>query len=111
MRSMIVSACLLTTSAFGTESVVPLTGEDGQRTNEQMVLMHQGSDTKSIVTRKRVAVFPGDNVIPHLIDGASWSSAVTLTNLDTRTLEVTVYFFRDDGSNLMLPVTGQGSIR
>jgi hypothetical protein len=58
-----------------------------------------------------VVAFPGDNVIPHIADGGSWSSAVTLTNLDARTIRVTVLFFRDDGSDLVLPVAGQGNVR
>jgi hypothetical protein len=102
---------LLATSAFGAEAVVSPTGEDGQRFNEQAVLIRQGSDTKTVSARKNVAVFAGDNVIPHMVDGGSWSSAVTLTNLDTRTLQVTVFFFRDDGSDLALPVVGQGMVR
>lgn len=111
MRSHTIFACLLATSLIAAENVVPLLGEDGQRTNEQMVLTHKAANTKSVTTQKGVAVFSGDNVIPHLVDGGAWSSSVTLTNLDTRTLEVTVYFFRDDGSNLVLPVAGQGPVR
>jgi hypothetical protein len=90
--------------------IVPVPGEDGGRTNEQLLMLRHASGKKDGSTRKVVA-FPGDNVIPHVVDGGSWSTAVTLTNLDTRTIRMTVFFLRDNGSDLLLPISGHGNVR
>jgi hypothetical protein len=112
MHASTVVLCLLTGSALAAEPVIPLTGEDGQRMNEQLLFLHQTpKKAASGEARRKVAVFPGDNVIPHITDGGAWSSAITLANLDTRTIRVTVLFFRDDGSDLLLPIAGQGNVR
>jgi hypothetical protein len=109
MDSSKLAVCLLAATALSAQ-VVPMTGEDGQRNNEQLLMLRHSSG-KGAGSARKVVAFPGDNVIPHVVDGGSWSTAVTLTNLDTRTIRMTVLFFRDDGSDLMLPLAGHGTVR
>ena len=107
-RLLPLAVAMICCSAFA-QNIVPLSGEDGGDINRQTVFLHQNPRSKA--AGKAVAVFAGDNVISHIVDGGAWSSAVTLTNLDTRTVRVTLLFFRDDGSDMMLPVVGQGTVR
>ena len=56
-------------------------------------------------------MFIGDRVIPHFVDGASWKSSVTTLNLEDHPVTFQILFFNDNGTDLYVPVTGQGSVR
>jgi hypothetical protein len=60
---------------------------------------------------KNVIVFTGDNVIPHVVDGAGWKTTFVLTNLDTRTIRFSLAFVADNGDDLSLPVNDVGTVR
>ena len=112
MHSSKLMICLLSATALFGE-IVPLTGESGKRNNEHLISRRQVPGKVASGAARASIAFSGDNVIPHIVDGVdggSWSSAITLTNLDIRTVTVTVYFLRDDGSDLVLPVTGLGNV-
>jgi hypothetical protein len=62
-------------------------------------------------TGNRVVVFIGDRVIPHFIDGASWQTSVTVINLENHPTSFDVLFFKDDGTDFVVPVEGHGPAR
>lgn len=53
-------------------------------------------------------VFPRDNVIPQVVDGAGWRASFSFANLDSRTVVFTIYFFDDAGNAMSLDVSGVG---
>ncbi len=60
---------------------------------------------------KNVVVFPGDRVFAQFVDGASWQTSIYLVNLENHPTSFSVLFLRDDGSDLYVPVVGQGLVR
>jgi len=58
----------------------------------------------------KVVVFVGDRVIPQFVDGGGWKTSVTMVNLENHPTSFQVLFFRDDGSDLAVPVVGQGVV-
>jgi hypothetical protein len=58
-----------------------------------------------------VVVFIGDRVIPQFVDGANWQTAITVVNLENHLTSFDVLFFRDDGTDLIVPVVAQGPVR
>jgi hypothetical protein len=93
------------------QTVQGIAAEDGASFNRAEIEQRQASSSVAKTNRRNVAVFPGDNVISHFADGGGWSSAVTLTNLDSKRLHARLLFMRDDGTDLILPIVGQGNVR
>ncbi len=58
---------------------------------------------------KQVLVFPGDDVIPHVVGGGPWTTSITLVNLGTVQANLNVWFYGDDGSDQNFTVEGIGS--
>jgi hypothetical protein len=59
----------------------------------------------------RTVVFIGDRVIPQFVDGGAWQTSVTVVNLENHPTAFDVLFFKDDGTDLIVPVVGQGPVR
>lgn len=74
-----------------------------------MELERRGSNLKS--KQKHVIVFPGDDVVPQFVDGSGWSTTITLTNLDTKRVKTTVYFFTETGTDMTVTINGVGTAR
>jgi hypothetical protein len=55
-----------------------------------------------------VISIPGDSVIPQLVDGGTWQTALTFVNLDSKLLHFTVYFIGDSGDDLEVDLVGLG---
>ena len=53
-------------------------------------------------------VFPGDNVIPQLVDGSGWMTSFSFANLDSKLLRFQVYFFSSAGAEMPIMVPGVG---
>lgn len=53
-------------------------------------------------------VFTGDWVVPQFVDGGSWQTTIKLANLDTQTARLSVYFTKDDGTEMQTPIVGLG---
>jgi len=51
-----------------------------------------------------VVLFTGDTVFPQVVDGGTWKTSFIITNLDTVSRHCEVRFFRDDGSDMLLPI-------
>ena len=49
------------------------------------------------------------DTIPHIVDGASWKTTLTLVNLDTATRKYKIVFHGDDGALKSFAFVGQGS--
>ena len=49
-----------------------------------------------------------DDVIPHLVFGDTWNTAVTLVNLSNEEAEVPVEFFQQDGEPMLVPIADVG---
>lgn len=60
--------------------------------------------------RPDVVVFIGDRVIPQFVDGAGWKTSVTMVNLENHPTSFMVLFFQDNGTDLAVPVLGQGTV-
>ena len=56
-------------------------------------------------------MFPGDRVIPQFVDGGSWKTTITCLNLENHSVAFQILFFKDDGTDLYVPVIGQGLVR
>ena len=106
-RLLLYFAVLSTTAAA--QSVVrglPSGGSAGL--NRQAIAARQAAQSPK-TSRRGVAVFPGDNIIPQLVEGAGWSTAMTFVNLDVKSVRFTIYFLDDNGDDLAIPVTGIGT--
>lgn len=57
---------------------------------------------------RQAIVFPGENVIPQLVDGAGWQTSFTFANLDSKTLTFEIYFFSSAGAEMPINVPGVG---
>jgi len=95
------------------QQIVPLTdGYAGstlnQRARDDKLTSHDALDA---VKKPNVVVFAGDRVIAQFVDGASWLTAITVVNLENHPTSFNVFFFRDDGTDLIVPVVGQGPVR
>ncbi|MBI3681784.1 MAG: hypothetical protein HY235_15500 [Acidobacteria bacterium] len=92
------------------QTVEGLTGGNSEsRLNQQFLEQRNLSTPK---TKERdVVVFIGDRVIPQFVDGASWKTSITVVNLENRAVNFQVLFFRDNGTDLIVPVVGQGLVR
>jgi hypothetical protein len=84
----------------------------GSRSNQDLVSLRraQRPQTESMAASPRVVVFTGDRVIPQFVDGGSWQTAITVVNLENHATTFDVLFFDDDGNNLDVPVTGEGTV-
>lgn len=49
------------------------------------------------------------DTIPHVVDGASWKTTITLVNLDTATRKYKLVFYGDDGAPKAFSFVGRGS--
>ena len=59
--------------------------------------------------RPRIGIDPvADYVIPIVYDGGGYSTSFFLSNRDSKTLHLGVYFIASDGSALTLPISGIG---
>lgn len=93
------------------QTVVGLEGSDPQaRLNQQILAQRQGGTIKKSGD-KQIVVFTGDRVIPQFVDGGSWKTSMFFVNLESHTVSFQVLFFNDDGSDMLVPIVGQGLVR
>src|ERR1700730_14157616 len=102
--------------AFGTvtfaQALVGLTdGFPGSRLNQDAVSRKIATHGTAAKSDPRVVVFTGDRVIAQFVDGARWQTAVTVINLENHPTSFDVLFFNDDGTDLVVPVAGDGFVR
>jgi hypothetical protein len=90
--------------------VVPFTAEGTDSTLNQRFLAERDS-SRSKSDKKDIVVFVGDRVIPQFVDGAGWKTTITLINLENNLVAFQVLFFQDNGTDLYVPIAGQGLVR
>ncbi len=56
-------------------------------------------------------VFTGDRVIPQFVDGGSLKTTVTTLNLESHSVKFQIFFFKDDGTDMYVPIVGPGFVR
>jgi hypothetical protein len=95
------------------QQIVPLTdGYSGSTLNQHLRTDKlTSSATTNGIKHPKVVVFTGDRVIAQFVDGGSWQTAITVVNLENHPTSFDVLFFRDDGTDLFVPVVGQGVVR
>jgi hypothetical protein len=64
------------------------------------------SRTTTATAKPRVIVFEGDTVISQFVDGGSWLTSITVTNLETYSTSFNVLFFQNDGTDFNVPIVG-----
>lgn len=117
MHRLAIAALLLT--PLSGQTVEGLFGGNAETTLNQDLLRgnrHKRAEAETTSktskgSRPEVVVFPGDRVIPQFVDGGSWQTSITVINLENRSVTFQVLFFRDNGSDMLVPVVGQGSVR
>jgi hypothetical protein len=103
-------ALLLAASLSMAQTTTPMRGSfSGDRLNEQF--LRQRSNTTDKSSQKQVVVFSGDRVIPQFVDGGSWKTSMFFVNLENHSVSFQVLFFNDDGSDMSVPILGQGLVR
>lgn len=108
--SHVGAALLLFASLSEAQTVTPLTSSyEGSRFNQQ--LLGERSELSKKNLQPRIAVFPGDRVIPQFVDGGSWKTSMFFVNLESHPVSFQVLFFRDDGGDMSVPILGQGLVR
>jgi hypothetical protein len=98
----------LLSSVCAAQTAVGLTGVDGATLNQQLLAQRQVEKKNG---QKDVVVFIGDRVIPQFVDGGSWKTSIFLVNLENHSTSFQVLFFKDNGTDLIVPVVGQGPVR
>lgn len=109
-----IGLCALALSPLLAQEAIGLRGYDGSgsRLNEERIRLRRvQAATRSLSADPKVVVFIGDRVIPQFVDGDSWLTAITLVNLENHPVSFDVLFFADDGTDLVVPVVGQGLVR
>jgi len=114
-------AVLLITSSWAmAQTLEGVTGVDTQSNFNQQFLARRHLDVKNSPTvtqpqagvlQPNIVVFPGDRVIPHVVDGGSWQTSFFFVNLENHPTTFQVLFFDDFGNDLVLPVAGFGLVR
>ena len=96
------------------QEIIPFTSSStGSKLNQEFHARRrvESKASSSLSADPRIVVFVGDRVIPQFVDGGSWQTAVTVVNLENHSTDFDVLFFKDDGTDFFVPVTGQGPVR
>lgn len=93
---------------FGTDS--------GSSLNQQFLQQRradgaQGVQPQGGTIRPKIVVFPGDRVIAQFVDGGGWKTSVFFVNLESHPVNFQVLFFKDDGTDMFVPIVGVGRVR
>jgi hypothetical protein len=104
------AALLIFASTSMAQTTTGLAGSlPGDRLNQQLLQSRSSESRKS--AQGHVVVFPGDRVIAQFVDGGSWKTSMYFVNLENHSVSFQVLFFADDGSDMSVPVSGQGVVR
>jgi hypothetical protein len=108
-RIVAIAAVSCTSLAFA-QSITGLPPTEPESIQNQIDLSgrhaaYRAQSSKSAMT-PHVVVFTGDTVISQFVDGGSWLTSITVTNLETHSTSFDVLFFQDDGTDFNVPIVG-----
>jgi hypothetical protein len=83
---------------------------DWNQLRQRLSAAHVSQQGRSSSGTRGLTVFTGDWAIPQFVDGGGWQTSLVLANLDTQTAFLTVYFIKDDGTDMQVPVVGLGNV-
>jgi hypothetical protein len=66
--------------------------------------LHSKVVPRATAKQPGVVLFTGDTVFAQVVDGGTWKTSFIISNLDTVSRHCEVRFFRDDGSDMLLPI-------
>jgi hypothetical protein len=107
MVALCLGACAFAQTVTGFDDGYP-----GSRRNAES-LSHRAPNKprEAANTSPHVVVFTGDRVIPQFVDGGSWQTSITVVNLENHPTSFDVLFLDDNGNDLFVPISGQGTVR
>src|ERR1700694_692874 len=109
---LLVSLC--TALPIFAQRTVAITSAVGGRANAAAAdALHNKVAPRAASNQPGVVLFTGDTVFPQVVDGGTWKTSFIITNLDTVSRHCEVRFFRDDGTDMLLPIfseTLQGNL-
>jgi hypothetical protein len=87
--------------------------EAGEMQNQKLVAVRRATKSQVIAeaAQPRVIVFKGDTVISQFVDGGSWLTSITVTNLETHSTSFDVMFFKNDGTDFDVPIVGLSGLQ
>lgn len=87
------------------QHTVAITSVAGGRANAAAAdALHGRVAPRAAPNRPSVVLFTGDTVFPQVVDGGGWKTSFIISNLDTVARHCEVRFFRDDGTDMLLPI-------
>lgn len=102
MKKILLLSLLSTVVSYGAEEpTVHAISTVGLKTETQRTAALGGS--------RNTFVLPGDDVLPHLVNGDGWKSQIFLTNLSRIRMSYTLDFWRSDGSYWPVSIIGRGT--
>ena len=104
-----VGILIFTSVAVAQSTTALMSSFPGDRLNQQTLSTRFEEAKKG--AQKHVVVFPGDRVIAQFVDGGSWKTSMFFVNLEDHSVSFQVLFFNDDGSDMTVPIVGQGPVR
>src|SRR5579862_8289916 len=81
-----------------------VTGAAGSTFNRSSSVLPGTATSAQFGRRQKVVVFSGDRVIPQVVDGGGWKTTFILNNLENTARHIQLVFFRDDGTDMFLPI-------
>jgi hypothetical protein len=100
----------LAASSVFAQSIIGLgTAEPRSIGNQTLLAARRAAPKSQGITETatpRVVVFKGDTVISQFVDGGSWLTSITVTNLEAHSTSFDVLFFQDDGTDFNVTIVG-----
>lgn len=98
------------------QTIVGVSGTDVGSSFNQQFLRQRNISSKIVqpasgTPQPRVVVFPGDRVIPQLVDGGGWKTSLFFVNLENHPVTFQVLFFKDNGDDMFVSINGLGLVR
>jgi hypothetical protein len=121
LAAIIVIPVLLNGASLAQTAIGLSATAEGTKANQELLALRRSNlkllksgpslQKNASEPNRNVVVFVGDRVIPQFVDGATWQTAITVVNLENHSTSFDVLFFNDDGTDLNVPVVGQGVVR
>ncbi len=102
----LIGGILILASQSSAQIVKALPGVPSSRTQKTQAVAARRAMAAS--RQRGLVSYSGDTVFPQFVDGATWKTSLTMTNLDSKTLHFILYFIADDGSDLFVQIVGLG---